>query len=92
MFCFSGLCSFIFTELNGIRGQDLDLLRVHTTAGGWGRAVNLDPQAQGSISFALFSPLPFLPGSAEATGLLVGRVACASSLLTMGEGKGEALS
>lgn len=44
---------------------------------GVGGAVNLGPQAHGSLSFASFLPLPFLPGIPEATGLLVGTRACA---------------
>lgn len=55
IFCFPGLCSFLFTELNGITGQDSDLQDIPGPLG-----MNLCPHAQGSALSASFPPLPFM--------------------------------
>lgn len=83
VFCFSGWCFFLLTELKGIRGQDLDLRDTPRP-----RGMNLCPQAQGSTPSALFLPFPFLHVNPEATGLLVGMAARAPHL-AYGGGRGE---
>lgn len=54
--------------------------------------MHLCPQAQGSISLASFSSLPFLPGNPEAQDSWWAQWPVPPDSLTVGEGKGEALS
>lgn len=78
--CLPGLCSFLFTKLHGIMGQDLDLLTVYA------RALPDEPVPTSPWlgSFHISSCHSPFSLTTESTGLLVGMVDCVPHLPATG--------